>query len=55
MIRQTEMELGSLCSINDNSTGNKLKISYAQRKLSDLRAENRVLTSKLHELQHKKR
>ncbi len=55
LIRQTEMELGSLCSINDNSTGNKLKISYAQRKLSDLRAENRVLTSKLHELQHKKR
>ena len=55
LIRQTEMELGSLCSLNDNSTGNKLKISYAQRKLSDLRAENRVLTSKLHELQHKKR
>ena len=55
MIRQTELELGSLCSTNDNSAGNKLKISYAQRKLSDLRAENRVLTSKLHELQHKKR
>ena len=55
LIRQTELELGSLCSTNDNSTGNKLKINYAQRKLSDLRAENRVLTSKLHELQHKKR
>ena len=55
LIRQTEMELGSLCSRNDNSTGNNLKISYTQRKLSDLRAENRVLTSKLHELQHKKR
>lgn len=55
LIRQTELEIGSLCSKNDNSTGNKLKINYAQRKLSDLRAENRVLTSKLHELQHKKR
>ncbi len=55
LIRQTELELGALCSKNDNSTGNKLKINYAQRKLSDLRAENRVLTSKLHELQHKKR
>ena len=55
LIRQTELELGALCSTNDNSTGNKLKINYTQRKLSDLRAENRVLTSKLRELQHKKR
>lgn len=55
MIRQTELELGTLCSTNDNSTGNKVKISYAQRKLSDLKSENRVLKSKLQELQHKKR
>ena len=55
LIRQTEMEIGALCSNNDDSTGNRLKINYAQRKLSDLRSENRVLTSKLYELQHKKR
>ena len=55
LIRQTEMEIGALCSKNDNSTGNKLKINYAQRRLSELRSENRVLTSKLYHLQHKKR
>ena len=55
LIRQTELELGSLCSNNDSSTGNQLKISRTQRKLSDLKAENRVLTNKLYELQHKKK
>ena len=55
MIRQTEMEIGALCSNNDDSTGNRLKINYAQRRLSELRAENRVLNSKLYQLQHKKR
>ena len=55
MIRQTEMEIGALCSNNDDSTGNRLKIDYAQRRLSELRAENRVLNSKLYQLQHKKR
>ena len=55
MIRQTEMEIGALCSNNDDSTGNKLKINYAQRRLSELRAENRVLSNKLYQLQHKKR
>ena len=55
LIRQTEMEIGALCSNNDDSTGNRLKINYAQRRLSELRSENRVLTSKLYHLQHKKR
>ena len=55
MIRQTEMEIGALCSNNDDSTGNRLKINYAQSRLTELRAENRVLTSKLYSLQHKKR
>ncbi len=55
MIRQTEMEIGALCSNNDDSTGNRLKINYVQRRLSELRAENRVLTTKLYQLQHKKR
>lgn len=54
-IRQTEMELGSLCSTGDASTGNKLRISSAQSKLNELRAENRVLNAKIRELQHKKR
>ena len=55
MIRQTEMEIGALCSNNDDSTGNRLKINYAQARLSELRAENRVLSNKLYQLQHKKR
>lgn len=54
-IRQKEMEIGALCSHNDSSTGNKLKISHAQNSLKELRAENRVLETKLRELQHKKR
>lgn len=54
-IRQKEMEISALCSKNDSSTGNRLKISQLQGVLSDLRAENRVLTAKLRELQHKKK
>lgn len=54
-IRQSEMEIGSLCSKNDDSTGNQLKIKYAQQRLADLRSEDRVLKQKIRELQHKKR
>ena len=54
-IRQKEMEIGALCSANDASTGNKLKITQAQNTLKKLRAESKTITAKLRELQHKKR
>lgn len=54
-IRQKEMEIGALCSSNDNSTGNKLRITYAQNSLKELRSESRIITAKLRELQHKKK
>lgn len=54
-IRQKEMEIGALCSKNDASTGNKLKIRNAQNSLKELRSESRIVTAKLRELQHKKK
>lgn len=53
-IRQKEVDLKTLCSKNDPSTGNKLKISRAQSELNKLLSESRTITAKLRELQHKK-